>query len=76
MADEENFNPKNPDNFNIEANLLLIPGVIIVLLVVFLIYRLLNSYKQKELEKLEKKKKKEEKKKKWRGNCLGELICE
>jgi len=58
------FNPNNPNNFSVEANYLLIPGVLIVGLVVFLIYRLLSSYKQKELEKLEKKKRKEERKKK------------
>ena len=32
MSEEEsNFNPKNPTNFNIDAQLLLIPGILIVL---------------------------------------------
>ena len=32
MAEEESsFNPKNPTNFNIDAQLLLIPGILIIL---------------------------------------------
>lgn len=58
------FNPSNPNNFNVEVSYLLIPGLMVVLFIVYLIYKLLTSYKMKELAKEEKRKKKEERKKK------------
>jgi len=33
MSDDGSFNPKNPNNFNVDAQLLLIPGLLIILAV-------------------------------------------
>jgi len=63
-GEESTFNPKNPNNFAVDAQLLLVPGFLILIFAVYLIYKLLNNYKQKEADKLEKKKKRDERKKK------------
>lgn len=55
--------PKSHEKFSVDVKLLLIPGALLFLLVVFFIYRLLKTNRDRVKAKQEKKKMKEEKKK-------------
>lgn len=55
--------PKSHEKFSVDVKLLLLPGVLLVLLVVFFIYRILKANHDREKAKKEKRKMKQEKKK-------------